>query len=142
MMSNESRTIYKFSIHSFTKVMTIDYKYEKSSSYRKRWWYRDIVVILSWHMFFLQKMFSRSRDDVLFLMKRRVANVCVLNKMFVEELLNRSIVMKSNETSCDDFLISEDLKTIKLSDFLSVSLMRLIREMRSNIVVIFFMFFS
>jgi hypothetical protein len=93
-------------------------------------------------MFSLQKMFSRSRDDALFLMKRRVANVCVLNEMFVEALLNRSIVIKSNETSCDDFLISEDLKTIKLNDFLNVSLMRLIREMRSNIVVIFFMFFS
>jgi hypothetical protein len=54
IISNESRTVYKFSVHSSTKAMTTDYEYERSSSYREKWWYRDIIMMLSWQ-FFLEK---------------------------------------------------------------------------------------
>jgi hypothetical protein len=50
MISNGSRTAYKSSVHPSTEAMTTDYEYEKSSSYREEWWYRDITVMLSWHM--------------------------------------------------------------------------------------------
>ncbi len=55
IISNESRTVYKFSVHSSTKAMTTDYEYERSSSYREKWWYRDIIMMLSWHMFFFER---------------------------------------------------------------------------------------
>jgi hypothetical protein len=55
IISNESRTAYKSSVHSSTKAMTTDYEYERSSSYREKWWYRDIIMMLSWHMFFFER---------------------------------------------------------------------------------------